>query len=273
MEGNDPRSSLQYFDRLGLYSTIFTDPTAKDFPVPSTDNWSIVYDCLHALKANETPGSIYHALVRSEDAKYNSWLLAALAPWASIPNPPQSGPKPPILFGTRVIQEGIKANSKICNLVNGAFKNYAQLTELKNAVVEGLALIHERDTVGMRIRKWNVDGGNWRLQALFALLVEVMGRVGSQGVPLSTVLSEWQGLIDHLESMDIMDAPAEKPLIDGKMLMAEFNAKGGVWTKGALDICMAWQLRNPGATSPEDLKAALEEVRKKSDELQIPMKK
>jgi hypothetical protein len=79
-------------------------------------------------------------------------------------------------------------------------------------------------------------------------------------------------LIDHLEKLDVMDAPAEKPLVTGTMLMKELDAKGGPWTKSALDICMEWQLRNPGATGPESESAAIEEVRKRSDELQIPVK-
>jgi tRNA nucleotidyltransferase (CCA-adding enzyme) len=201
-----------------------------------------------------------------------SWILVALVPWSAIPNPPWTGHKPPLLFGTRVAQEGIKANSKICNLVNSAFKNYTQITDLKDAVAKGETYIHERDTVGMRIRTWDADGGNWRIQALFALLVEVMGCAGSHGDLIDTLLSGWQGLIDHLEKIDVMDAPAEKPLINGTMLMKGLNAKGGPWTKAALDICMAWQLRNPGATGQESEDAAIEEVRKRSKELKIPVK-
>jgi tRNA nucleotidyltransferase (CCA-adding enzyme) len=211
-------------------------------------------------------------LVRSDDSKYISWILAALVPWSAIPNPQQTGSKAPPIFGARVAQEGIKATSKICSLVNGAFKNYAQITHLKNAVVHGQTFIHERDTIGMSIRKWDADGGNWRIQSLFALLVEVMDRAGTHGVPIATIFCEWQELIDHLEKMDIIDAPAEKPLVNGTMLMRELNAKGGPWTKTALDICMAWQLRNPNATGPKAQKDAIEEVRRRSKELKIPVK-
>lgn len=211
-------------------------------------------------------------LVRSDESRYISWILAALVPWSAILSPQQTGSKPPPIFGTRVAQEGIKATSKICCLVNGAFKNYAQITYLKNAVVHGQTFIHERDTVGMSIRKWDADGGNWRIQSLFALLVEVMDRAGTRSIPVATILCEWQELIDHLEQMDIMDAPAEKPLVNGTMLMRELNAKGGPWTKAALDICMAWQLRNPNATGPEVQKDAIEEVRRRSKELKIPVK-
>jgi tRNA nucleotidyltransferase (CCA-adding enzyme) len=272
LTGNNPRSSLQYFDKLGLYSTIFTDPTVVDIPAPDTSHWNIAYRCLERLESNSTPGSIYQTLVRSDDARYISWVLAALAPWSAIPNPEKTGSKMPPLFGTRVAQEGIKANGKICAHVNGAFKNYTQITDLKNAVIKGQPFINERDTVGMQIRKWDTDGGNWRAQVLFALLVEAMNRLSSSGILIDALLSEWQSLIDHLEKLDIMDAPGEKPLINGTMLMRELNAKGGPWTKAALDICMAWQLRNPGAKGSESEKAAIEEVKRRSKELEIPVK-
>jgi tRNA nucleotidyltransferase (CCA-adding enzyme) len=268
--GNNPQRSLQYFDRLGLYQTVFTDPTSRDMPAPDTTNWSLAYNCLRTLESNKTPGSIYQTFVRSDDARYALWMLAALAPWSSLPNPKKTGSKTLPLFGTRVAQEGVKANSKVCAHVDGAFKNYADITDLKNAVTLERPFINDRDIVGMNIRKWDADGGNWRIQALFALLVEAMSHSTSSGAGIDALLSGWQALIDHLEKMDIMDAPLEKPLINGKILMREINAARGPWIKAALDICMAWQLRNPDSRGPESVKAAISEVKKRSKELDIP---
>lgn len=131
---------------------------------------------MEELKINETPGSIYKVLVRSDDAKYLSWLLAALTPWAGLQPPPpaKAGGKPPLPFATTVAREGIKSDNKVCNVVTGASRNYAQITEFKSAVKDGKPFIHERDTLGMAIRKWDSQGGHWRLQALYALLVEVL---------------------------------------------------------------------------------------------------
>jgi tRNA nucleotidyltransferase (CCA-adding enzyme) len=269
--GNNPQRSLQYFDKLGLYQTVFTDPTTRNIPAPDTTNWSLAYNCLRSLESNKTPGSIYQTLIRSDDARYASWILAALAPWSLLPNSKKAGSKMLPLFGTRVAQEGIKANSKICAHVHGAFKNYAGITDLKNAVALEQAFINERDIVGMNIRKWDADGGNWRIQALFALLVEAMNHSTSSRAGIDALLSGWQALIDHLEKIDIMDAPLEKPLINGTILMREINAARGPWIKAALDICMAWQLRNPDCRGTEGVKAAIEEVKKRSKELEIPL--
>ncbi|RFU26613.1 hypothetical protein B7463_g9729, partial [Scytalidium lignicola] len=256
LKGPNPRQSLEIIDRLRLYSTIFTDPTNKELPQPAISSWSKVYNCLEELKSNETPGSIYKVLVRSDDAKYLSWILAALTPWAGLqpPAPTKSGGKLPPPYATTVAKEGIKADNKICNVVTGALRNYEQITSFKAAVKDDSPVIRERDTLGMTIRKWDSQGGHWRLQVLYALLVEILNANGTTG----TVLNEWQAFLDHLDGMDIMDAPSIKPLIDGTQLTKALNAKPGTWMRPALDICMAWQLRNPDEQDPS---GAIEEVK------------
>ena len=68
--------------------------------------------------------------------------------------------------------------------------------------------------------------------------------------------------------MGVMDAASLKSIIDGTQLRnALGGVKPGVWMKPALDVCMEWQLRNPGVTDPE---GAVDEVRKRRDELKIP---
>ncbi|CZR63291.1 related to tRNA nucleotidyltransferase [Phialocephala subalpina] len=285
LKGNNPRSALQLIDRLCLYSTIFTDPTIHLSPSPSTENWSVVYDCLEELKSNETPKSVYQSLVRSDDAKYLSWILAALTPWSTVPElvPVKKG-KLPLPLGAMVAREGIKADNKTINVVTGAFRNLEQITKLKDDIGRKESYVNERDTVGMSIRRWDTQGGHWRLQALYALLVEALKRNDPKGNqpsnPPRSILTlypayeqlfgEWQGFIDHLESMDIMDAAAEKSIIDGTSLSKALGGiKPGVWMKPALDVVMEWQLRNPGIKDPA---GAIEEVKKRSEELKIPKK-
>ncbi len=65
-----------------------------------------------------------------------------------------------------------------------------------------------------------------------------------------------------------MDAPFIRSIIDGKQLcIALGGVKPGVWMRPALDVCMEWQLRNPGVPDPA---GAIDEVRRRSDELKIP---
>jgi tRNA nucleotidyltransferase (CCA-adding enzyme) len=68
--------------------------------------------------------------------------------------------------------------------------------------------------------------------------------------------------------MELMDVASEKPLVDGKELVKKLRVKPGPWMKPALDLCMEWQLRNPGV---KDTSPAIEEVRAKQEQLKIPM--
>lgn len=183
--------------------------------------------------------------------------------------------KPSIILGAAVAREGIKAESKQCSIIAGAFKNYTQITGLKNAIVAKLPHINERDTIGMQIRGWDNQGGHWRLQALFAILVEAMTLCPSKATSgnesaFEKLFGEWQAFIDHLEGMELMDVPNEKPIMTGTELSKELGGiKPGVWMRPALDIVMAWQLRNPD--KKHDWTDAVAEVKSRREELKIPI--
>lgn len=80
-------------------------------------------------------------------------------------------------------------------------------------------------------------------------------------------LGEWQLFLDHLQELDVLGAPSLKRIIDGTQLASALGVKPGRWMAGALDVCVAWQLRNPGVTDPA---GAVEEVNSKRKELDIP---
>lgn len=80
-------------------------------------------------------------------------------------------------------------------------------------------------------------------------------------------LGEWQLFLDHLQEMDVLGAPSLKRIIDGTQLATALGVKPGKWMAGALDACVAWQLRNPGVTDPA---GAVEEVNSRRKELGIP---
>ncbi|KAG0651535.1 tRNA nucleotidyltransferase [Hyphodiscus hymeniophilus] len=266
LKGPNPRSALQLIDHLGLYSIIFTDPTGHPPPSPDSSDWHLVYECFEVLQNDKTvPGSIYQSLVRSEEAKYHAWILAALTPLRALsPSLPQWKPPP---VATNVAREGIKAENKVCNLVTAALCNAESIFALKLLIAKqklgydcdskAEALISkwdlsdtslaERSTLGLRIRKWHSQGGDWRLQVLFTLFAEVIKDHKIDSLP------HWQALVDHLESMNLMDAETMKPLVDGKRLQRDLNAKPGPWMKYALELCMAIQLKYPddSASYPE----------------------
>lgn len=82
--------------------------------------------------------------------------------------------------------------------------------------------------------------------------------------PYST---SWLKFLDHIEELGLADAPSMKPLVDGRLLSKSLGVNGGRWMGRALDVCLAWQFRNPGV---EDPAGAIEEVKRRREELQIP---
>ncbi|KAL7629678.1 CCA tRNA nucleotidyltransferase, mitochondrial [Parahypoxylon ruwenzoriense] len=270
LKGKHPHTSLEYIDNFGLYHTIFTDPSRPTIPTPNITNWKIAYDCLESLRQNKTPGSIYDILVRSDEAAYYAWVLTAICPWQTVEAPPHTGkgkPLPP--FGALIVREGIKATHKLCDLAAASHNNRAEIMSLKTAVSQNAPFLGERDRFGMAIRRWDARVGHWRLQILNALLVEAMEVLATGSTTPDKndeFLRGWQLFLDHLQELDVTEAPLLKRLIDGTRLAKALDLKPGIWMAQALEVCVAWQLRHPEATDPA---GAIEEVKSKRAELGI----
>ncbi|KAI1382434.1 hypothetical protein F4677DRAFT_401902 [Hypoxylon crocopeplum] len=273
LKGNHPRKSLEYIDNLGLYHTTFTDPSHSNIPTPDISNWKLAYECLDSLRRNKTPGSIYDVLVRSDEAAYYAWILAAICPWEKVEGPPHTGKgKAPPPFATLAAREGIKAPNKLCDLVTAAHNHRAEVMSLMTAVSRKEPFITERDRFGMAIRHWDSRAGHWRLQVLYAILVESMETLATGSTSQASndeFLRRWQLFLDHLHELDVMEAPSLKRLIDGTQLAKALGVKPGRWMAQALEVCVAWQLRHPETTDPA---GAVDEVRSRRGELGIPQK-
>lgn len=267
LKGDHPCESLRLIDRLGLYHTIWTDSSRTDLPTPDISNWSAAYECIETLARNKTPGSIYSLLVRSEEGAYFAWCLAAIAPWEQLPDekPKKEGGKPPPPLPTLASREGVRAPNKLTDVITDAHRHRAAIVALKDAVRDKAPYLQERDRFGMAIRSWDSRSGHWRLQVLYAILFDVMMRTPQ--ISREEVLLEWQAFLDHLEDLDVMDAPSIKRLLDGTQLAKALGVKPGKWMAKALDVVMEWQLRHKGVTDPA---GAVEEVRSRREELQIP---
>ncbi|KAJ2905475.1 hypothetical protein MKZ38_005351 [Zalerion maritima] len=274
LKGKHPLKSLELIDRLGLYHTIFTDPTQLEMEKPDTSRWSVVYKCVYDLSQNATPGCIWKVLARCGEDEYFAWATAAILPWEFV-----SDPKPPKKKGSypqtvRVAREGFRATNKFCEMIAGASTFRDEIRLLKKAVCEKAEFVSERDRFGMAIRRWNSFGGAWRLRVLATAFFEIMEETRSLQHPtaetlaakVSDILVGWQEFLDHLEDLDVMEAPSLKRIIQGTELANALGVKPGQWMTQALDICVAWQLRNPEAT---DALGAIEEVRKRSEQLGI----
>ncbi|OIW32450.1 poly A polymerase C-terminal region-like protein [Coniochaeta ligniaria NRRL 30616] len=275
LKGNHPCESLRLIDRLGLYHTVFTDPARTDMPEPDISNWHAAYEALDTLAARKTPGSIYHVLVRSDEAAYFAWQLSAVVPFEQLPDEESRKPgKPPIPWATQANRGGLMSPTKLTDVITAAHRHRLAILELKNAVRDKAPYVRERERFGMAIREWDFKGGHWKLQVLYALLFEVMERTGEGAkagkdgaATREEIFMEWQGFLDHLEELDVMDAPAIKRLVDGTQLAKALGVKPGKWMAAALEVVMRWQLQHVGETDPA---GAIEEVKARKEELDIP---
>ncbi len=254
-------------------------------PKPDISNWKAAYECFDMLASTQTPGSLYDQLVRGDEARYFAWTTAALTPWGQVADAAPSKPgKPTTPMVYLAAREGFKAPNKLSELLAAAHRHRPAILALKTIVDTKGEGLTERDRFGMAIREWDPKGG-WRLQVLSALLLDVMQRTaGEAGEGMSPkrwvsfssssnetidrekILGEWQRFLDHLVELDVAEAPSIKRLVDGHFLAEKLGVKPGKWMAPALDVVMAWQLRNPGNT---DTAAVVEEVRKRKDELAI----
>lgn len=245
---------------------------------------------LDSLDHEKAPGSIYDILVESEEAAYFAWNLVAVTPYAHVEKEmPTPKSRMTVPLTTLVAREGIKAPNKLCDVITAAYRHRPEIAAMKQSMCIKEPGAFQRDTVGMAIRKWDGQGGNWRIQVLYALLVDALQNLQSgsdagkkpsrpcsrlhlmrldihAATDRTNFLSGWQTFLDQLADLNVMDAPSLKRLVDGRTLAKELGVRPGKWMGQALDVCVAWQFRHPDETDPA---GAIEEVRQRSDELGI----
>ncbi|KAL9096934.1 MAG: hypothetical protein Q9165_000898 [Trypethelium subeluteriae] len=265
LKGPRPYFALALIERLGLYSTIFTDPTQEVDYTPELGRLRPAYSVLESLAQlpkGTQPVIISETVAQNADEKYIALLLAAHVPWVDAPDPEPSKArgKVPIPVPVSVAREGIKATNKICDIISAAIRNADEIIELKDRLVERKKYPHRRaegkdatarDVLGMAIRSW---GATWRSQVLWAILVEVSAEPDKQ----DKILDDYSRFLTEIKTLDLYEVYALKPLVDGKTLANALATKPGPWMKSALDVVMAWQLRNIDRTDPQE---AIEEVR------------
>lgn len=200
LRGPDPYEALRLIGGVGLYGTVFTDPTAAaaagaaagtehDYFYPDTSAWNAVISYLSGLI--NTSGPLEHILVKDAEDRFLAWQLAALIPYrdAPQPEPTEPGRKAPPPLASAVAREGVKATNKVCDVVTAAVRNLGEIRGCVDLfyqqqrrrpdrkVVEGGGQdAGARDILGMAIRRW---GASWRNQVVYAMLAEVADDPGA----------------------------------------------------------------------------------------------
>ncbi|CAK3873400.1 CCA tRNA nucleotidyltransferase, mitochondrial [Lecanosticta acicola] len=262
LQGPDPHEAMRLIFSLNLYETIFSDPAviAVDHYTPDEEGWQTIIDALNEIINN---GDVLQQhLARDKDEQYLAWMLAAVVPYRDAPQPEPSEPgrKPPPPISVTVAREGVKATNKTSDVILAAVRHQEEISNLVDQLYQKQRRPDKkwesedpaaRDVLGMAVRRW---GSSWRSQVLYSMLVDTANSPDQ----LETIQRKYTTFLDQLQALDLLEVCTLKPLLDGKALAKAIGTPPGPWMKDALDVVMAWQLRNPDAKDPQQ---AIEEVK------------
>lgn len=125
---------------------------------------------------------IARTLIRDSDDSYLAWVLACFNPWAREIRKPLQPPKLKKLpsLASVAAREGIKADNKLCKLVDGAVSHLPEIVAIKDSFnnrgptttspLKRKQGATSRETQGQAIRHW---GSQWRSSVMYSLLTQV----------------------------------------------------------------------------------------------------
>lgn len=177
--------AVQLIDKLGLYHTIFTDPTTELDYKPDAESWKTAYSLANEVIHDK--GGLGELLMLDDEHAYLGWILSVFAPWvdAPMPQPAKKGGKVGPLLAVAAAREGIKSPNKICEIISLSVKNSEEIISVKDAFLKAKRTPQQgvtdhnplgRDTLGMALRRWGIS---WRSQLLYAMMVERIQASGS----------------------------------------------------------------------------------------------
>lgn len=189
--GPDPRGALEFIDRLNLYPTIFANH--QDDVAADTSTWLLAYSALARLLQPEADDGeevkaaaqrLRQILVSDDASQYYAWVIAAFAPWTSVP--PRAGlgtkSKPPPQRPVEVGRDSLRSDNKTLNILRDGTVHYEDIIKCKGSLITDAidgTPAEIRQQIGLRIRSW---GKEWRLCVVLAILQEVMqGRDFGEG--------------------------------------------------------------------------------------------
>lgn len=189
--GPDPRGALEFIDRLHLYHTIFANH--QDNIAADISRWPLAYNALARLlqpmaedgeEVKDATQRLRQILMSDYSSQYYAWVIAAFAPWTSVP--PREGlgtkSKPPPQRPVEVGRDSLRSDNKTLNILRDGTLHYEGIIKCKGSLISDTLQgtpAEARQQVGLLIRSW---GKEWRLCVVLAILQELMqGRDFGEG--------------------------------------------------------------------------------------------
>ncbi|KAJ5585028.1 uncharacterized protein N7459_004828 [Penicillium hispanicum] len=263
LRGPDPRGALHFIGRIGLYHTIFANH--QDEVTPDISTWPLAYNNVaqllypHPEQTDfEVVERMHRFLIIDESSPYYAWMIAAFAPWTSVPPRGKIGKKPPPTRPVEVGRDSLRSDNKTLNILRDATWNYKDITKCKFSLLENTisgTAAEIRQQIGLRIRAWGKD---WRLCVVLAMLQEAM-----EGRDFSEVVREYDQFREYLVDHGLETVCELKPIVNGQEIMKSLEAKNGPWMSKATTMVVEYQLMHPDSGK----EAALEEIGRRRAEL------
>ncbi|KAJ5453786.1 uncharacterized protein N7458_004742 [Penicillium daleae] len=280
--GPDPHGALKFIDRLGLYPTIFANH--QDEVTADTSTWPLAYNALARLLQPESTETalarVRQILLHDKPSLYSAWMIAAFAPWTSVPARGKGTEKrPPPTRPVEVGRDSLKADNKTLLILRDATLHFQDVNKCKESLLGNTIQATPaeiRQQIGLRIRSWGKD---WRLCVVLAILQEVMrgrdltdGTIPSPVVPIGLcdtdhmflVAHEYDQFLAYIVEKDLDSVCDLKPIVNGEDIMQHLGAKKGPWMSKATSLVVEWQLLHPEIT---DKMAVLKEISERRAEL------
>lgn len=120
--------------------------------------------------------SVQRILLRNDEERYYSWMVATLCPWAALPPDPSSVKKAgrPISRAAAVARDSLRVDNKLVKILNTSGQYHQMMADLKTSFLSG-----ELGSTTSDIR-WKISeclrtlGGDWRFCVLQAMLLQIM---------------------------------------------------------------------------------------------------
>ncbi|KAF5102657.1 hypothetical protein DV451_001756 [Geotrichum candidum] len=264
LSSDRPQLCLALVEATGLYNAVFHlleayHPAGVNDFTPPASNLEI------ALRAaNDTitrgPAALVEKVVhnRASPTALHFWLAVALNPWEGVVA--QDEKKKPVAAVNKIVREGLKLSTQDATTVAKALALHA---EDLGPLGAGPARIADLDrlALGLLVRK---AGEHWDLFFLYSLFKDLVSAYTSNNnnnhaaATTDAIFEKYNLLVQKIQDLDLDDAWALKPIINGKELSKLYGSKGGQWMTRALQSLVEEQLRNPALTKDQAMEFMLE---------------
>ncbi|EPQ61126.1 hypothetical protein GLOTRDRAFT_69359 [Gloeophyllum trabeum ATCC 11539] len=264
--GRDPLRSVHLINDLSLYDSVFPLPssvTSIQSKPPSHPSTSLAAaSVLHTLLSTSSLPPLHPLFTSTSTAldsstKARLYFACALTPFAGITYTDAKGKVHPVVEAA--IRECLKLGTQN-HYLDGIPALFAAADVLRNPVLERFDQPSQRVAIGLVLRDKSVHnpntGSHWVTSTLFSLVQELVSLWDPEGDELDVRqaaerIGVYNAFMSRIDELALQSAADMKPILTGRDVVAELNAKPGPWTGQALARVVEWQLDHPQGTKEE----------------------